>query len=244
MSSAPRGIGGRILNSFERACQRAILGGLSAGAMNVARSAARLFTRTLDRQAANLGSRSQELNQAFAGRLHHFASVIHHAERPRLSLDQGLRNPPREVTTGRVIPGKASGPQRFLGRHISNDRSVTHPGCPGSAQLVESFSAMGKDQIQPSALRALRHQDEGVRSTPRLGFDATPNAPPPMNRVWPHRAIRRPWQRRPGRRKSPGCASRGFLVQWSSRFWRVVIAVTLRGAGRFAQRCRSNNLQL
>ena len=44
-------------------------------------------------------------------------------------------------------------------------------------------------------------------------------------------------------RKSPGCASRGFLVQWSSRLWHIVIVAILWEAQRFAQRCRSNMVQ-
>ena len=96
-----------------------------------------------------------------------------------------------------------------------------------------------------SALRALWCQDEGRSQHASPRGDATPSTPLPVHRVRLHAAIGRPWQRRPGtNKKAPAVRAGASLVQWLSRFWRVVIAVTLRGAGRFAQRCRSNNLQL
>ena len=49
---------------------------------------------------------------------------------------------------------------------------------------------------QPSALRALWRQDEGRSQHPSPRGDATPRAPPPVHRVRPHRAPRKPRRRR------------------------------------------------
>jgi len=73
---------------------------------------------------------------------------------------------------------------RFLRRRVASSRAPPCARCGAKLKVVRSISRLGL-------------------TLPQYASSSAP--------ARPHRATRRPWQCRPELRKSPGCASRGFL---------------------------------
>jgi hypothetical protein len=87
-----------------------------------------------------------------------------------------------------------------------------------------------------SALRALWRQAEGRSQHPSPRVDITPVRLLQCTGR-DHTVLLKAVTTQTGTKKKPRLCEPGLSCAVSSRLWRVVIAVTLRGAGQFAQRC-------